>query len=477
MKVRPGRLGSGFRGAILLGTVLLASCERPAPPPPAPGLLAPTRAPAPGAGKLVILGMDGLEWTLLRRMVEAGELPHFQALLREGATAEVAIPQPIMSPILWTTIASGYPGEVHGVGGWTNGRGRPYTGADVRVERLWDALAARGEASVVSGWLMSWPATPIPGAMLTERFVWSFPMNKDPDEPVLEGRETWATTAPDSLAARAEALRPDEAWLAASPLAYQIAAYGAPYHPFPRDETHVRVFEDLWPEAGARLGAVYLNAADQVSHLYWPFTDPLVQDAIRADPEARRKALAARPPADQRPLPYDGPLDAVALAEASRWVPDVYRALDDALGRVRAKLDADTTLVVCSDHGFRTSSAQPLLNGGHREVAVLIAAGRAVRKGAHAQIDVLDLAPSFYALLGLPAAEDMPGRARTELFDVTPLPPVPTRKLSRVAVEALGPSDDLADRQLREQLEALGYIDAEGKPLVEIGASRREGGR
>ena len=42
----------------------------------------------------------------------------------EGVRARMATTMPIMSPIIWTTLASGYPAETHGVGGWTNGKGR-----------------------------------------------------------------------------------------------------------------------------------------------------------------------------------------------------------------------------------------------------------------------------------------------------------------------------------------------------------------
>jgi hypothetical protein len=62
----------------------------------------------------------------------------------------------------------------------------------------------------------------------------------------------------------------------------------------------------------------------------------------------------------------------------------------------------------------------------------------------------------------------------TDLFDVQPPAPVATRTLARVAVEVAAGADDLADRQLRDQLEALGYIDAEGKPRTDVGASRQE---
>jgi hypothetical protein len=88
---------------------------------------------------------------------------------------------------------------------------------------------------------------------------------------------------------------------------------------------------------------------------------------------------------------------------------------------------------------------------------------------------VEDVAPTIYALLDVPAATDMPGHARTDLIEVSELPRVPTRALARVAIEApSGAEDDLADRQLREQLEALGYIDGQGRPVMDVGASRKE---
>lgn len=425
---------------------------------------------APPEGRVVLLGFDGLEYAVLDRLGE--DLPNFARLMREGARADMTVPPPIMSPILWTTLASGYAAADHGVTGWADGRGHPVTGADVRVERLWDAVSASGASSVVSGWLMTWPATPLNGAMVTDRFVWSFPMNKDPAEPsVRKSRDLAATTFPDALAATITALRPDEAWVAAHPLAYQVAAYGAPFHPLIRDETQVRAFASLWPTGDARLGALYLNGADQVSHLYWPFADPEVYGRIRADPMARTAAASVFAKPGRRPLPWADGLDAAALAEAPRWVPDEYRYLDSVLGRVRALLQPDTTLIVLSDHGFKASTAQPLLNGSHRDRAVFLAVGAHVKPGrVEAPISVYDVTPTAYALLGLPAAADMPGRVLDEIFEVAPVTPLTTRKLDRALVAA--PAGGLADEQLKEQLQALGYLDEDGVPVEEDGRRR-----
>jgi predicted AlkP superfamily phosphohydrolase/phosphomutase len=434
-------------------------------------LLACTPAPT---GKVVVLGLDGLEYSMLDRL--GAELPNFAQLMSEGVRGEMELTLPIMSPILWTTIASGYPADVHGIGGWTTGRGHSFSGADVRVMRVWDVATRQKVPSGVSGWLMTWPATPILGWMLSERFVWSYPMNKDPNEKsvgVANAVDRQATTFPDALAARAATLRPDQAWIDASPLAYQVNEYGAPFHPLVRDETHVRVFEAMWPENPARFGALYLNGADQVSHLYWAFSDPGVQDAIRKDPTAHTAAAQAVNKPGRRPVPYADGITLEQLNVAARYVPDYYRYLDGVLGRVRAVIDADTTLVVISDHGFRVSTAQPLINGSHNDVAVFLAAGPKVKPGK-IKLHVFDVAPTLYALLGLPSADDMPGKVLTEAFDVTPVASVPTWKLERVSVEEGAADGGLADDQLRDQLEALGYIDEHGLPDASIGGSRRQ---
>jgi hypothetical protein len=427
-------------------------------------------------GKVVVIGLDGLEHSMLDRLIAGGELPNFARLEKEGVRGEMEVTTPIMSPILWTTIASGYPAEIHGIGGWTTGRGHSFSGADVRVNRIWD-VASRYHVPVgVAGWLMTWPASPVEGWMLSERFVWSYPMNKDPNEKsvgVASNSERQATTFPDHLREVAETLRPDDAWVAASPLAYQVAEYGAPFHPLVRDETHVRVFEHEWPGTHGRFGAVYLNGADQVSHLYWAFSDSGVQNSIRKDPSAHTAAAQAASKPGRRPLPYADGITPEQLATAARYVPDYYRYLDTVVGRIWALCDADTTLIVLSDHGFKVSTAQPLINGSHNEIAVFLAAGRAVKPG-RVKLHVFDVAPTLYALLGLPAASDMPGHVLTEAFDVQPVAPVETWRLARAAVAEGTADGGLADEQLRDQLEALGYIDEEGRPATAVGGSRRQ---
>ena len=440
--------------------------------------------------RVVIMGLDGLDRVQLERMMAEGELPNFQRLRAEGAMADLAVPKPVLSPIVWTTLASGYPGELHGIGGWTSAQGRTFTGADVRTLRLWDVASQQGVASVVSGYLMTWPASPVPGAMLSDRFAWSFPMNKDPSDPTIAMSEEQHAgqddlIQPPSLAERARQLQPDAEALADHRLAYQIDEYDGPFHPWPRDALHLAFWADQWeaPAWGAegrpRLGMMHLVLADQVSHLYWAFSDPYSRRILRQQPEAR--SLSA---ADDRALhsgrrlaPYsEGLLTPEQLEAGSRWVPDAYRALDDALGEVMERVDpADTTLLVLSDHGFQASSARPELNGGHRVPAVLMAWGNRVKAGVDdPDASVFDVAPTVARLLGLPGARDHTGQPLEALFELPEaVEPLDTWLLPRVALDLDGGPRTAEEERLMTQLEALGYVDSLGAPI--LGASRQQG--
>ena len=447
-----------------------------------------------GAGnaddRVVVLGLDGLDRLMVEALVEEGRLPAFARLQAEGAMADLDVSGPVLSPIVWTTMASGYPGELHGIGGWTTESGRSFTSADVRAHRLWDVASAASQPSVVSGYLMTWPASPVPGAMLSDRFAWAFPMNKDPSDPTVAlARRTHeameALVQPAALAEGARALQPTADELAGHPLSYQLQAYSGPFHPLPRDLLHLRFWQAHWdaPAWGTgtrpRLGMMHLVLADQVSHIYWPFQDPEVQRTLRMDPEARmRSAAQDRAEATgRRAAPYSqAPITPEEVAEAARWVPDAYEALDAVLAQVMEEIDpADTTLVVVSDHGFQSSRSRPVLNGGHRVPAVLYAWGHRVRAGAEEPDGhVLDVAPTLLSLLSLPLARDFTGAPLEGLFELPPAPePVGSWRLD-------GPSLDLAagpqsphEEALLDQLQALGYVDALGAPL--LGASRHRG--
>lgn len=92
---------------------------------------------------------------------------------------------------------------------------------------------------------------------------------------------------------------------------------------------------------------------------------------------------------------------------------------------------------------------------------IFLAAGPAIERGADlAGISIHDIAPTLLYALGLPVAEDFPGRSRTELFTPEFRAAHPRRTIAtwgeRTAAEA---PRSAADRELLEELAGLGYLN------------------
>src|SRR5260370_38396139 len=69
---------------------------------------------APAKVPLVVIGIDGGEWRVLRRMWQDGELPSLRRLADHGSTARLRTAYNA-SPVIWTTIATGVTPAEHGI--------------------------------------------------------------------------------------------------------------------------------------------------------------------------------------------------------------------------------------------------------------------------------------------------------------------------------------------------------------------------
>ena len=432
----------------MLTALLLIACDREPP------------------DRVVVFGIDGLERSFVEAQMAAGALPAFSKLYAQGAVVDLATQSPSSSPAIWTTLASGYAPEVHGVPGWSRADGSVPSGADVRADRIWNRVSQDDQPVVVSGWLMTWPAEQVQGALLSERLVWhKTPDRYDPETRVPENllkRRREGATWPADLAEPVARLMPTRAWLSTHRQAWQLESLGRGHHPLPKDETHLRAFERLFDPLEARLGAVYWIGVDPLSHLYWPFVVPEAVATLQRDPSARQLAHATHPAAaegsEHKYFPWiDAPITQDQLDEGRRWIEDAYAAVDDALARVMALVDPETTtLIVLSDHGFQAGARLPVLDARHRDVGLLAVWGRRARPGGQAAGARLeDVAPTLCALLGVDAGADMPGRTLTTLVDVDPAQRGASwvrSDWSPVAAEPVPPA-------LQEQLEALGYVE------------------
>lgn len=75
----------------------------------------PPSSAAAVAGRLVILGFDGVDPVRVQRLIDRGKLPHIKKLGEAGHRGPLATTNPPQSPVAWAAFATGRPAGEHGV--------------------------------------------------------------------------------------------------------------------------------------------------------------------------------------------------------------------------------------------------------------------------------------------------------------------------------------------------------------------------
>ncbi len=65
--------------------------------------------------KVIVLGLDGLEPAIVERMLERGELPHFEKIRRAGTYSRLKTTYPAQTPVAWSSFVTGTNPGGHGI--------------------------------------------------------------------------------------------------------------------------------------------------------------------------------------------------------------------------------------------------------------------------------------------------------------------------------------------------------------------------
>ena len=112
----------------------------------------PAAEPAP----IAIIAVDGADWQAIDLLLTAGRLPAFAVLKAGGGIGTMRAEPPLLSPIIWTTIATGRNPEDHGVLDFMvdqpGGGQMPVSGGARRTKALWEIFSDAGRPVLVAGW-------------------------------------------------------------------------------------------------------------------------------------------------------------------------------------------------------------------------------------------------------------------------------------------------------------------------------------
>lgn len=390
------------------------------------------------ASRVAIIAIDGADWDLLTELAIDGRIPNIQALIKSGTTASMQTIQPTVSPMVWTTMATGLPPDRHGVLDFRVNN-RPVDSNTRRAPAVWDIAQAFGRPAIVTNWWTGWP-----------------PRRDSPitfDTPVV--LQPSAIYPPD-LAARADSL--------------DIPAQTVLY---PQVRRFLNITEEEW-NASVNSG----GPADPVNvfrdTLAKTWTDHRVAISLyqQKDPLVMLMSYEGGDTVNHLFAPYHPPYrEGISQTSYRKYWPAVanyYSELDRLIGEWMRVLTDDTTVMIVSAHGFRWDRerrprAQPVGRSGlsdHRNPGILIAYGNHVlpSRGSHT-MSLYDVVPTVLSLLGLPKSSEMPGNHASWIFrDITPVTSVRVVSYDEFFGGHIANGEAIDGQKYLERLQAVGHI-------------------
>jgi predicted AlkP superfamily phosphohydrolase/phosphomutase/tetratricopeptide (TPR) repeat protein len=417
------------------------------------------------SNRTLLIGWDAADWKVMRPLLDGGRMPHTKRLIENGAAGDLSTLNPILSPMLWNSIATGKRPSKHGILGFTEprpgGQGiRPVTSTSRKCKALWNIATQEGLGAHAINWYASHPAEPIRGVSVSK--VYSYP------------------TAP----------------------------YGEPW-PLPAGTVHPERVADALAEARVHPGDLDRDAIL-----------PFLPHGAEIDQEKDQRVLMLakviaetfcahsaitfaleREPWDFAAVLYDSidhfchgfmwyhPPQMNGVPDADfRLYKDVingaYCLQDLLLGRVLELAGDETNIVIVSDHGFHSDHLRPRrIPGvpagpaiGHRPHGIAILHGPGVKKGVRLrQANILDVTPTILTLKGLPVGADMDGRAWSEVLEGDRAPETIPSWEERPGACGMHPEDlredTLEDHAVLQQMIDLGYVeklDADVQKAIDI---------
>jgi predicted AlkP superfamily phosphohydrolase/phosphomutase/tetratricopeptide (TPR) repeat protein len=406
-----------------------------------------------GRHKVLLIGWDAADWEQISPLIEEGLMPTLDALINRGVMGNLATLQPILSPMLWNSVATGKFADKHGIHGFiepdpVNGGARPYTSTSRKCKALWNIFTQSGLHSNVVGWWASHPAELINGTVVTNAFGG---VKFDPQK----GWEIPAGAVhPVEKAASLARLKvfPNELTeqhiLPFIPNAAKIDQKKdrrlAGFAKVLSDAASIHAVATFLMETEPwDFTAVYYDAVDHFSHAFMPYHPPK--------------------------LPWISDEDFDLYKDV---VKGAYRFHDMLLERLLQLAGLETTVILCSDHGFESGSQRP--HGiprepagpaaWHRQYGIFVMAGPGIKRDERVYgASLIDIAPTILTLFDLPVGTDMDGRPLLEAFEVPPkIEAIPSWENipGECGMHAEGKQIDREQaNELMQQFAALGYIE------------------
>ena len=406
--------------------------------------------------KVLLIGWDGADWEHINPLMDQGLLPTLESLVNEGTMANLATLQPVLSPMLWNSVATCKFADKHGIHGFVepdeSGGARPFSSVSRKTKALWNIFSQSGIRSNVINWWASHPAEKIDGCIVSNLFNG---VRIDPES-------GWQIT-PGTI-------HPAEKELFYAPMKFfpneMMQEHIYPFIPLAADidqkkdqrlSGFAKTFSEMMTTHSIATAtmemepwdfmAIYYTGIDHFSHGFMEYHPPKLSRVSDEDFEIYKDV-----------------------------VKGAYQFHDMMLARLLELADDDTTVVLCSDHGFQSGAFRPRGTPRepagpavwHRQYGILVMKGPGIKKDERIYgASLIDVGPTLLQLYGLPVGDDMDGRVLTEAFEN----PEPTKTIPSwddvpgnhgMHEEGDEAVTSAKSEELLKQFVALGYVEDHG---------------
>ena len=403
--------------------------------------------------KVLLIGWDSADWKVINPLMDKGEMPNLEKLVNGGVSGNLATMYPELSPMLWTSIATGKRPFKHGILGFSEPTPsgdsiRPITNISRKTRALWNILNLKGKKSNVVGWWPSHPAEPINGVMVSNRYQRAN-AGMDKPWPIVSG-----TVHPEKLSKNLASIRLHPQELKTEHIAPFIQSLeNIDQDKDKRLESIAKILCDCININSAATAlmqleewdfmGVYFDSIDHFSHGFMQFHPPKLDQVSQKD--------------------FDIYHDVVNSG---------YRFHDMMLGTLLELAGDDTTVMIVSDHGFHSDHLRPKSIPNepagpavqHRHYGMITVKGPGIKKDERIYgASLLDVTPTILTIFGEPVGEDMDGKPLVNIFeDKKEITTIPSWDDVEGNAGTLPENQVIDSREAAEsiqQLVELGYIE------------------
>lgn len=276
--------------------------------------------------RVLMIGLDGATFTLLKPLSEQGVLPFLTSLIRKGTVAHLMSTRNPLTPPAWTSMTTGVSPETHGIYDFL----RPAfledggvflkinDGRDNHAESVFSMANRGGKRSTALNFFGFYPAPKLDGYVASGFVPWKhlrggihppslFDELRASEE--FDYRDLGMDIGEEKKVVQGLDADEHEEWIELQNV---------------RDKAWTDVTVRLLKEDPTELTAVVLDGPDKVQHLFWRYMD---EDCFSGEPGEQTDKITA-------------------------LVTDFYARMDDNIRRMVEAAGEDANVIITSDHGF-----------------------------------------------------------------------------------------------------------------------------